>query len=252
MKASIDDLQAVGRVREALARIASVRGLDGRLVVDVPIMYPSGATVVVEIERNGDRYWVSDMGHGLVEAEFVAAQGFFSSAARQAAEVYGVEFDGCALFALWTPSARLEAAIICVANASNRACSEAIRAASEAKERKATERIFKRIQAVFGAKHVTRSAVLVGRHTQWDAHNVVVFPDRRRAVFESMTAHANSVSSRFLMFSDLKAADEELSLNAVVRDTSSLGDKAQIVGNVANIVSLSATDDDLRRFAQAS
>ena len=252
MRINIDDREATERVREALSRVAAVRGLDGRIVVDVPVMYPSGATAVVEVERNVDRYWVSDMGHGRIETEFVAAQDYFSAAARRAASDYGVEFDGNAIFALWVPSARLEAAIVCVANASNRACSDAIRVASEAKGRRENDRIFQRIQKVFGPEHVTRSLDVAGRHAHWEAHNVVVFSDRRRAVFEAMTSHPNSVSSRFLMFSDIKSADEEISLNAVVRDLSSLDEKAQIIGNVANIVGIDATDEELMRFAKAS
>ncbi len=54
------------------------------------------------------------------------------------------------------------------------------------------------------------------------------------------------------MFSDIKSADEDISLNAVVRDLSSLDEKAQIIGNVANIVGFDATDEDLMRFAKAS
>lgn len=252
MRTNVDDREATERVREALSRIAAVRGLDGRLVVDVPVMYPSGATVVVELERNADRYWVSDMGHGRIETEFVAAQEYFATAARRVASEYSVEFDGNAIFALWVPSARLEAAIICVANASNRACSDAIRAASEAKGRRENDRIFERIEKVFGPKQVNRSIDLAGRHAHWEAHNVVIFPDRRRAVFEAMTSHPNSVSSRFLMFSDIKSADEDISLNAVVRDLSSVDEKAQIIGNVANIVAFDATDEELKRFAKAS
>ena len=67
-----------------------------------------------------------------------------------------------------------------------------------------------------------------------------------------MNSHPNSVSSRFLMFSDIKSADEDISLNAVVRDLSSVDEKAQIIGNVANIVAFDAADEELKRFAKAS
>jgi len=114
------------RVRNALQRIASVRELDGKIAVSLPVMYPSGATVVVEVERNDDRYWVSDMGYGLVEAEMSGAQTFYGKIASRIADDFGIGFDGNAMLALWVASPRLEAAITCVANASNRACSEAI------------------------------------------------------------------------------------------------------------------------------
>jgi len=252
VKTTENDTQAIDRVHKALSRIAAVRGMDGRLVIDVPVMYPSGATAVVEVERNNDKYWVSDMGHGLVETEFVAAQDFYASAAKKIADEFAVQFDGHSMFALWVPEGRLEAAIVCVANASNQAASEAIRSASEAKGRKENEKIFDRIRSVFGSKMVIKTADIAGRHAHWDAHNVVVFPNRQKAIFEAMSLHANSVSSRFLMFSDIRAADETVSLNAMVKDIETLDEKAQMVGDVANIVAMSATDEDIRKYAMAS
>lgn len=240
------------RVREALARISAVRDLDGRTVIEVPVMYPSGAIAVVDIERNGDQYWVSDMGRGHVECEMSGAQTFYGAIARRVAEDFGIGFDGDAMFALWVASARLEAAIVCVANASNKASSEAIRVASEAKSRAQSERVFDRIKMLFGEKAVTRSVDIAGRHAHWEAHNVVLFPDRHRAVFEYMTSHQNSVSAKFLMFSDIKSADESISLNAVISDINSLDEKGYMISDVGNIIQLSASDEQIKMYARAS
>lgn len=240
------------RIRQALNRISNIREMDGRLVVDVPVMYPSGATATIEINCNGDSYWVSDMGLGRLETELVAAEDYYARVAGKVAEAFGVKFDGNAIFAMWTPSPRLEAAIIAVSNASNKACSEAIRHAEEAKGRRQNERIFQRIQDIFGRKSVARSADIRGRHAEWEAHNVVIFPDRRKAIFEPMTSHANSVSSKFLMFTDIKAAEQTISLNAVVRNFENLDEKAQMIGDVANIVSIDSSDDDYRALADAA
>lgn len=229
-----------------------MRGLDGRVVVDVPVMYPSGATAIVEIERNGDNYWVSDMGNAHIETEYAAAQMYFATVARKVAENYGVSFDGHAIFALWVPSQRLEAAIVCVANASNAACSEAIRQASEVKFKKQNEKIFQRVQSVFGSNIVSKSMEIQGRHAQWEAHNVVRFPNRKKAVFEHMTNHTTSVSTKFLMFTDIRSSNEEISLNAIVSKIDSLDEKAQMIADVANIVSITASDDDFRRYAGAA
>lgn len=242
----------VERVREAVARLAGAREMDGRVVVDLPIMYPSGAMVVVQVERNGDKVLASDMGYGLVEAELSAAEEFYGVSATRAAEEFSVGFDGYAIFALWVSIDRLESAIVCVGNASSRAAAEAVRRASDIQSRSQNERIFDRIAKVFGKKSVARKTEIPGRHASWDAHNVIVFPDRRRAVFEYMTNHANSISNKFMMFSDIKAVDDSISLNSVVKSLDDLGEKAQLVGDVANIVPMRATDDQFRRFAEAS
>ncbi|MBZ0325594.1 MAG: hypothetical protein K8F57_05285 [Alphaproteobacteria bacterium] len=240
------------RVREALSRLATTREMDGRVVVDLPIMYPSGAMVVVQVERNGDKVLVSDMGCGLVEAELSAADEYYGTAAKKAAEAYSVGFDGYAIFALWVPIGRIESAIVCVGNASCRAASEAVRRASEVQSRSQNERIFDRIARVFGKERVSRTTEIAGQHVSWEAHNVIVFPNRRRAVFEYMTNHTNSVSNKFMMFSDIRAADSSISLNSVVKSLDELGEKAQMVGDVANIVPLKASDEQFRQFAEAS
>jgi len=246
------DKQLRARVEEALARISSVREMDGRVLVDLPIMYPSGAMAVVEVVRKRDKYWVSDMGHGLLEAEFMAAHDYYGRVAKKIAEEFTVNFDGNSIFALWVSDGRLEAAIICVANASNKACSEAIRQASDTQAKRQNERIFTRIIKVFGERLVAKTAEVHGQHANWDAHNVVVFPNRQQAVFEFMTSHQNSVSSKFLMFSDIKGAEANVSLNAVVQNIESLDEKAQMIGDVANIVPLTASDDEYRYFARVA
>jgi hypothetical protein len=239
------------RVKLALDRISSVREVDGRLLVDIPVRYPSGSSVVLEIARNQDEFWVSDMGMACVEAELMAAQRYFAQSAKKSAERYSVGFDGHAIFTLRVPSSRLEAAIVCVANASQFACEEAIRKASEAQVIGRNDRIFDRVARVFGPKLVEKTVELRGRHTSWEAHNVVVFPDRRMAVFEAMTNHSTSVSSKYLMFSDIRSASDDVALNVVVGSASSLDEKAQMIADLANILSLDVSDEEIRTFAKA-
>ncbi|MFA9229703.1 MAG: hypothetical protein ACEQSU_02985 [Microgenomates group bacterium] len=246
------DAKLENRVKLAVSRIAGVREIDGRLVVDIPVRYPSGSTVVVEIERNHDEFWVSDMGLAHLESEIMAAQGYFANSARKAADRYSVGFDGNAIFTLRVPNSRLEAAIICVANASQFACEEAIRNANEAQVFARSNKIFERVSKIFGPKLVSKSVEMRGRHTSWEAHNVVIFPDRKTAVFESMTNNSVSVSSKFLMFSDLRAASDDIALNVVVGSISSLEPKAQMIGDLANILSLTdVTDEEIRNYAIA-
>ncbi len=252
MSAATTNDQVIPHVRAALARLAGVREMDGRVVVDLPIMYPSGAMVVVQIDQSGDKVLVSDMGYGLVEAELVAAQEFYGAAATKAADDFSVGFDGYAIFALWVPASRIESAIACVANASCRAAADAVRRAAEVQSRNRNEQIYDRVATVFGKRFVAKTAEIAGRYASWDAHNVIVFPDRRRAVFEYMTSHANSISSKFMMFSDIRSVDESISLNSVVRSLDELDEKARIISDVANIVPIKASDDEIRRFAEAA
>jgi hypothetical protein len=221
-------------------------------MLDVPVTYPSGSAVVVEIERNGDKVWVADMGVGFVEAEMMGARDSYQHLARAKAAEFGVSFDGDAMFVLWAALDRLEAAVVCVANASAQAAADAVRQASEVQSRRQADEVFERVKRAFGNSVVARSIDIAGKRTTWEAHNVVEFPNARRAVFEPMTKNAISVSSKFLMFSDLRDADLPMSLNVVVQDIKSLDAKAQMVGDVANIIELDASDEVFWKYGMAS
>ena len=241
------------RVSDAVGRLMAVRAsIGGKLFLDVPVSYPSGSAAVVEIEQNGDKIWVSDMGMGCIEAEMMGARESYQHIARSKAGEFGVEYDGSAMFVLWVPIDRIEAAIVCIANASTQAAADAVRLASEAHHKRQEDIVFDRIQNVFGRQHVARTVEVAGKRTAWEAHNVVLLQNGRCAIFEPMSKHANSVSSKFLMFSDLRDADLQISLNAVVDNAQSLDAKAQMVGDVANIIELKATDETFRKYGMAS
>ena len=251
MSTQIDTGQ-MRRVEEALRRIASVREVSGQFVVNVPVRYPSGGMAVVSIDENNGKCWVSDLGHGLMEAAFLGAQEYYARTARDVAQAFGVEFDGHSIFALQVAMSRLESAIVCIANASNQAAQDAVRLSSEAHSHRKSEQIFERISTIFGPKVVAKSRHVDGRHVAWEAHNVVAMPNGNTAVFEYMTSHANSVSSRFLMFSDIRMLDQKISLNVVVQNARSLDAKGQMIGDVANIIEFNAADQEFIQFASAA
>lgn len=252
MTVSLAKNQLLSRVSVALARIARCRDSGERILVDLPILYPSGSSAVVEVEQNGDKVWISDMGLGHIEADLMNATDSYKKLAAQKAKEFGVEYDGHTLFALWVPISRIEAAIICVANASTQAAAEAIRKACETSIRSQDEAFFERVTSLFGKKYVARTAEVAGKRMSWEAHNVVDFPDGKRAIFEPMSKSANSISSKFLMLSDIKATHSNISLNVIVPDIVNLDAKAQMVADLANILPIDAPDKTLKQFAIAS
>ncbi|MBC6437360.1 MAG: hypothetical protein GDA52_04295 [Rhodobacteraceae bacterium] len=241
------------RLKEAFAGLmASRHSIGGRILLDVPTIYPSGASAVVEIEQNGDRVRVSDMGNGLLEAEMMAAQDSYQPLARKKAEAFGIRFDNRAMFTLWVPEGRVEGAIVCVANASTQAAAEAVRAASEVRSRQRSELLFERIDRVFGSRAVARTAEIKGRRATWNARNVVTLPNARRAIFEPMNNNTISVSGKFLMFTDIREAETGIALNAVVEDSQNLNAKAQMVADIASIIDLRSPDETFIRLGAAA
>jgi hypothetical protein len=241
------------RLSDAVGRLMGARrGPGQKMLLDMPVVYPSGSSVVVDVEINGDKVWVSDMGMGHTEAMMMGAAESYQHVARGKASEFGIGYDGGAMFVLWAPVDRIEAAILCVANASAQAAADAVRLASEVRYRKQEDAVFEKVVRIFGNLSVARSREVVGRRGSWEAHNVVMLNGGRGAIFEPMSKQHVSVSSKFLMFSDLREAQVGFSLNAVVENINSLDAKAQMVGDVANIIEMSASDEVFRRYSEAS
>ena len=81
---------------------------------------------------------------------------------------------------------------------------------------------------------------------------MVVLPNRRHAIFESVADHPNSISSKFMKFSDLAGAENGDSLNAVVESLEGFSEKGQMLGSVANIIEASADDQQFVKLAEAA
>ena len=239
------------RLHNAIARLMKITPDGDRARVSVPISYPSGSSAAVEIIFNDGNCFVSDFGLGQMEAEMLGADTYYSAAARKAADRFGVGFDGLSIFKTWASIDRIEGAIMAVSNASAFASGAAIYKAAEEKDRQKNDELFERVSHAFGVNNVAKSYELIGRDAPWDAHNVVLLPTGRRAVFEYVSENQNSIASKFQMFSDLSKSDQNYSLTSVVSNLEKLGRKGVMLADVSTIMALSANDDAYRMRAAA-
>jgi hypothetical protein len=239
------------RLRLAVSRLMSVKVDGERARLTVPVLYPSGSGCTVEVITTGDKCFVSDLGFGHMEAEMYGAGDLYDACAKVASSRFGVGFDGLSIFNAWASIGNVEGAIAGVANASVQASSTAIFRAMEEKEKQKNFELFERVQSIFGPAAVAKTADLVGRDASWQAHNVVLLSDHRRAVFEFVSENTNSISSKFLMFSDLSKKQNEYSLNSVVKNVEKLGGKTAMLADVSNILDITSPEADFIRYAKA-
>lgn len=229
--------------------------VDGdRARVTMPVFYPSGASAAVDIQLNEDKCFITDSALGYGEAEMYAAQEYYAACAKKASDRFGVGYDGIAIFASWSSIDRIEGAISAVANASVQAASTAIFRASEEKEKQRNAEVYEKVLSVFGRDHVNKKLEVRGRETSWEAHNVVLLKDYRPAIFEFVTENSNSISNKFMMFSDLSRvqAERSFSLNSVVKSVSKIGQKGAMLSDVSNIIELGASPSEYLRYARAA
>ena len=242
------------KIEEAVAGLVSVRESGGdRVRIALPLLYPSGSGSAVEVMVNGDNCFVSDFGFGAMEAEMYGAEPLYGSNAKKAADQFGVGFDGMSIFKTWASLSRLDAAVMAVSNASVQAARWAITSASEEKERRDNAELYERVREFFGERAVSRREELGGRDAKWSAHNVVTLPNHRKAVFEFVTAHTNSISNKFMMFSDLARREEDTySLNSVVKSIPHIGSKGALLADVSHLIELNSSKETYLRFAEAA
>jgi len=240
------------RIGVAVSRLMSHERRNDRVLLSVPVSYPSGALATVDVTFNGDRCFVTDQAMGLSEAEMYGAGDFYDASAKRAADRFGIGYDGASIFALWAPIDRLEGAIVAVSNASAHAAATAVLKAAEEKERATNHELYERVASIFGKHIVAKTFDIVGRNNTWSAHNVVTLDRGRLAVFEFVTNHSNSLSNKFMMFSDIVKVERPVSLNSVVKKIDSLGPKGNMLADVSNIVELSSPDQTFIEYAEAA
>lgn len=235
----------------AVRRLVSVREVGHSTFVNIPVLYPSGSHAAVSVTTYNDHYFVSDAALGLQEAELAGIGEFYDRAAKDAAEWFGVSFDGASVFEAKAPLDRIDGAITAIANASTSAVGRALMRAAETKDRQKNEELFERVQSIFGPQNVAKQREVQGVEATWTAHNVVQMHDRI-AVFEFVSDHGNAIASKYLMFSDLSRAAPAPSLNSVVRSIARMSPKQHMLGDVSNVVEIDAAATRFRELAGAA
>ena len=237
------------RIAQAVSRLMKITPDGERVRVAVPVLYPSGSSAAVEVMFNAGKCFVTDLALGQMEAEMQGASNYYGDAAKKSVRRFGVGFDGLSIFAIWASVDKIESAIVAVANASVFAASNAIYKAVTEKEKRKNEELFEKIVRVFGKNDVVKDDEVIGRDAIWPAHNVVSLPRNRKAIFEYITPHQNSISGKYMMFSDLSKLENKYSLTSVVNSIDSLGPKGAMLAEVSEVIQLAASDTEFLKRA---
>lgn len=235
----------LGKVESALRSVFNPRDVDGVVTLSVPVQYPSGSLASIEVAGGLETVWISDRGMGFFEAENMGADLSYGRFAQAEADQRGISFDGRSVFALKLPVNQLAAGIIAVANGSAAAAVATIRYEQEKKLQEGNRKVYEKVKQAFPEADVTHQLEVDGARTSWVVHNVVRIKNRT-GIFEPATNHPASVSSKFLMFSDLSAR-QSISLNVVVRNPKELDARGQMLRDVAQIISVDAPVEIYRK-----
>jgi len=227
----------------AIRSLISVEHFSAGSLITMPVLYPSGSSVVLEVTVQGGRCFVTDRGSAYLEAELmgISARAFNREASR-VAEDAGIQFNGHDMFVAEVGMDSLAGAMEVVASSSQTAVAISSMRISERVERDAKELLVERLKEVYPTHEVIRDADFIGssNHT-WKIAALVRAPSQT-AAFEAVTKNHNSIVGAAAKFHDIARLENSPRRIAVVTSISSLGDYIGVISPATtSVIELSAS-----------
>jgi hypothetical protein len=248
-------------IEDVAREIVATEHHIGGSFIRTPLLYPSGATVVVRIQQGDNRYFVSDWGLGYQESDLYGAASFYVRNARPIAEKAGVGFDNQAFFVMEASRVQLAGAVVTIANCSQEAAMRAADALAEKTFEDSKERLYERLVTVF-AKEVGPSKKVVSKNTkvighsstEWTIATLVRLPGQQHAtIFEPVTNHHNSIAHATMKFHDIALLGKEAPARvAMVHQKKDFGTYLAVLSQSANVVDDNIPDSTIIRLSRAA
>jgi hypothetical protein len=188
-------------VARALVRITT-REESARL--SLPLLYPGGSMVGVEISKVRDAFLVSDAGAARREAGLMGGERSFAQLAPDVAIRYGVHFDHCMFFEINVERDDLVVAVSAIANASKAAVEATAMRLATVEHADYQAMLWETLERIFTEKRIAKTITYKGKSEEWDFDAAVQF-GKRLSLFEVVTPYASSVNGVVTKFVDITA-----------------------------------------------
>lgn len=240
-----------GMVAQAVKKLARVEKFVGHTLVSLPVLYPSGASVTLEISGEPDRFFVSDRAGGYFESELLGAHRIYGREAPRAAASCGIKFDGRNMFVAEASDSNLPAVMKMVSHCSQLAANISALKISEKVKSDATESLYERLVSVFTAARVSRDVEVVGASTHdWSVSARVL--GRKPILFDVVSPHPTSAVWTAAKFGDIARLETPPNRVAVVQSRKQIGNMIGVISPSATaIIELSASNDTFIRLEAA-
>lgn len=222
-----------GSIDDAIRRLVSVEHFRAGSMVAMPVRYPSGSTVVLEIVAQKDKFLISDRGGGAQDAEFSGASRYYKSEALRVASATGVRFDGLTMFIAEAPQQVLRGAMIAVANCSAEAATAALLRLSERSDNDARDELYIRLTSIYATMDVQKDAEFRGARAKWRVSVAVLGGAGPPGFFEPVTGRYISAVGTTAKFNDFAATEDPPARFGVIKSPADLGDYYSLVASAA-------------------
>jgi hypothetical protein len=229
------------QVARTLVRVTS-QGDSARL--SLPLMYPGGSMVGVEISRLRDGFLVSDVGGARREASLLGGERTFLRIAREIADRFAVRFDKNMFFDMDVEEQELVTAVIAVANAAKTAVESTALHLASVEHADFRAHLWDRLQRLYGSKSVERKPSLFkGASEQWE-FDAAITGRPVPTLFELVMPNANSVNSAVSKFLDVKDLGDGLTHRVAVLTNPTKTPRLLLLGRNARTLPFESSDEE--------
>ncbi len=242
----------IDAVSGAVGKIARVEHFRGISLISMPSLYPSGASVQLEVSGSDGRFFISDRAGGYLEAELMSAHRIYVREAARIADQFGVKFDGRDMFVAESPLATLPSAMKIVAHCSQFAANIAASRMVEKAKSDVGEEIYERLVSIFTSKRVIKDAEILGPSShQWHV-SALVSGGSSLVVFDAVAEHPTSAVWTAAKFGDLARLENPPRRIAVAANQKKLGDMIGVIAPASTaIIDISASSKTIMQLEAA-
>jgi hypothetical protein len=237
--------QIADEVARALIRISSREDV-ARL--SLPLLYPGGAMVGVEISRLRDRFLVTDAGGARREAGLMGGEKTFVRLAGEVAERFGVRFDRNMIFEMEVTMDELVVVVAAVANAARTAVENTVMILATTEHADARAVLWEKLGRVYGQTKIRQKAKIKGKSDSWE-FDAAVEANGHVALFEVIGPNANAVNSAVTKFLDVQDIGVGAPTRVAVLTRKNQTPHLPVLGRTATLIPIDAPNEAFLRAA---
>jgi hypothetical protein len=246
--AAVSIERTANEVARALIRVSA---RDESVRLSLPLLYPGGAMVGVELSRLRSGFLVSDAGGARREAGLLGGERAFHRIAQDVAKRFGIRFDHNMMFDVDVEETQLVAAVMAVANAAKTAVENTAIHLATAEHADYRAHLWDRLQSAYGTKAFSREPVTFkgASSESWD-FDAAVKVQGHLVLFQVVTPNANSVNSAVTKFLDVQDLGDKIAPSRIsVLTNKDRTPRLLVLGRTSRILPADAPDEQYRTVA---
>lgn len=239
----------IRKIAEQVARaLVKITEHKGTARLSLPLLYPGGSMVAVEISKLRDSFLVTDAGIARREAGLLGGERTFLRIAKEVAERFGVRFDHNMIFQLEVSGDDLVVVIAAVANAAKTAVEETAMHLAVVQHADYRASLWTRLETIHGKNKVERNIHIRGSSDQWE-FDAAVRRGQHLSVFEIVVPNANAVNSAVTKFLDIRDLGKQAPGRVAILTNKDLTPHLPVLARTAKWLPIDAPDEAFRRAA---